>query len=121
MKTVLIIEDNLAIRENMAEMLELEGYKVFVASNGEKGKALARKKLPDIILCDIMMPEINGHEVFNQLKQDSTTADIPFIFVSAKVEKKEIQAGLDIGANGYVGKPFSLKVLIKKLKRCLSK
>jgi len=121
MKTVLIIEDNFDIRENTAELLELEGYTVLTAPNGKEGHAMAREKLPHVILCDVMMPEMNGYELLKQLKQDAVTANIPFIFVSASVERKEIQAGLDMGANGYLGKPFAQEDLMKELKRCLSK
>lgn len=121
MKTVLIIEDNLEIRENTAEILELEGYNVITASGGKIGQTLAKEKQPDIILCDVMMPEVDGYEVIKKLKQDTDTANIPFIFVSASVERKEIQVGLDLGANGYLGKPFTFPDLKKELERCLTK
>lgn len=119
MKTVLIIEDNLEISENTAELLELEGYSVISAPNGKTGKNLAKEKLPDIILCDIMMPDITGYEVLDQLKRDSDTSAIPFIFISASAEKKEIQEGLNRGAKGYLAKPFTQEALLKELKHCL--
>lgn len=119
MKTILIIEDNDEIRENVVEMLELEGYSVLHAINGKSGLALAREKRPDIILCDIQMPDENGYQVFNGLKNDSETADIPFIFLTASAEKKEVEAGLGMGANGYIRKPFESEELFETLTRCL--
>lgn len=121
MKTVLLIEDNHDIRENTHEMLELEGYKVLVAMNGKIGLALAREKIPDIILCDIMMPEADGYEVFNGLKNDQSTAGIPFIFLTASAEKSEVEAGLGMGANGYIRKPFEPEELFETLSKCLEK
>lgn len=119
MKTILVIEDNHAIRDNTCELLELEGYKVIIAANGKTGLALAREKKPDIILCDIMMPEANGYEVFRGLKNDAVTAIIPFIFLTASVEKEEVEAGLRMGASGYIRKPFETKELLETITLCL--
>lgn len=119
MKTVLVIEDNAHIRENACEMLELEGYKAIFAVNGKTGIALAKQSKPDIILCDIEMPEADGYEVFNALRQDSATAQIPFIFLTASVEKKEIAMGLSMGAVGYIKKPFESKELFDTIANCL--
>jgi len=119
MKTILLIEDNTAIRENTCELLELEGYKVIFASNGKIGIALAKEKKPDIILCDIWMPETDGYEVFNQLNSDTETAHIPFIFLTASVEKNEIEAGYAMGAVGYIKKPFDSKELFDTIAKCL--
>jgi CheY-like chemotaxis protein len=121
MKTVLIIEDNLEIRENTAELLELEGYFVIAAIHGKEGHELAKKKLPDAIICDIRMPELNGYQLYTLLKEDAATSNIPFIFASVCAEKKEIQAGLDMGADGYLTQPFTLEILLTELKRCLNK
>jgi CheY-like chemotaxis protein len=106
MKTVLFIEDNNDIRENTCELLELEGYNVIFAENGKIGLALAKANHPDIIVCDIQMPEIDGYEVLNILKNDPSTSQIPFIFLSASVEKKNISIGLNMGAKAYIQKPF---------------
>ena len=119
MKTVLIIEDNTDIRENTCELLELEGYRVFFAENGKIGLILAKENKPDIIICDILMPEVNGYEVLNGLKSDPDTAAIPFIFLTASVERKDIQAGLDMGAKGYIQKPFDPQELFDTIERCL--
>ena len=121
MKTILLIEDNHDIRENTHEMLELEGYKVLVAMNGKTGLAMAKEKIPDIILCDIMMPEADGNEVFNGLKKDLSTAGIPFIFLTASAEKSEVEAGLGMGANGYIRKPFEPDELFDTIIECLEK
>ena len=119
MHRILLIEDNLEIRENTAEMLSLHGYDVTTAENGTIGLDLARQLLPDLILCDIMMPGTDGYGVFRGLKAHAPTASIPFVFVTASVEKREIQAGLDLGANGYIRKPFEVEDLLAEVKRCL--
>ncbi|MGZ3862124.1 MAG: response regulator [Bacteroidia bacterium] len=121
MKTVLIIEDNLEIRENAAELLELEGYSVIIAADGNAGEKLAKEKLPDLIICDIMMPGITGYEVLERLKQNNATSTIPFIFASASAEKKEIQEGLNKGAQGYLAKPFTHDDLMSEIRRWLKK
>ncbi len=115
MKTILVIEDNREIRENTCELLELKGYEVIPAMNGRVGLALAKERKPDIILCDIMMPETNGYEVFAGLKEDPTTANIPFIFVTASVERHEVETGLGMGADGYIRKPFDSKELFETI------
>jgi CheY-like chemotaxis protein len=120
MKTVLIIEDNNDIRENTCEMLELRGYKVISANNGIVGLALAREIKPDIIFCDILMPESTGYEVFNGLKEDPSTASIPFIFLTASVEKSEVETGLGMGAKGYLSKPFEANELFAMIRKCLN-
>jgi len=119
MTKILVIEDNEDIRENTCELLELEGYQVLVADNGKIGLDLAKKQLPDLILCDIMMPEANGYEVCIALKDDVSTAAIPFIFISASVEKKAIDAGISMGAAEYIQKPFDPQELFDAIKRCV--
>ena len=84
MKTILLIEDDIVLRENTAELLELANYKVITAANGQMGLKLAKQKLPDLIVCDIMMPELDGYETLQALSQNSKTKRIPFIFLSAK-------------------------------------
>lgn len=121
MTKVLLIEDNLEIRENTTEILELEGYVVEVAENGVVGIEKAKEKLPDIILCDIMMPEADGQEVIRQLKKNNSTSKIPFVFITASVEKKEIEAGLEMGAIGYIRKPFEGGELLTTVEQCLKK
>jgi len=116
---VLLIEDNLEIRENISEILELEGYEVEVAQNGVVGIRMAKETLPDIVLCDIMMPEADGWEVIKQLKDDKKTSGIPFVFITASVEKKEVEEGSKLGAVGYILKPFEPAELLTTLKNVL--
>ncbi|QEM02572.1 response regulator [Mucilaginibacter rubeus] len=118
MRTILLIEDNDDIRENTCELLELEGYKVISALNGERGMLLAAQRLPDLILCDIMMPGPDGYEVFNGLHANPLTANIPFIFLTASAETKEVAAGLKMGACGYIRKPFGPEELFEAINLC---
>lgn len=112
MALILVIEDNLEIRENITEMLALSGHEVIIAENGAIGISMALENLPHIILCDILMPEASGYEVFKNLNGNAATADIPFVFVTASAEKSEVQAGLDMGAHGYIRKPFEMEELL---------
>ncbi|HTK19505.1 MAG TPA: response regulator [Mucilaginibacter sp.] len=120
MKTILLIEDNNDIRENTCELLELEGYKVMLALDGKTGLILATEHLPDVILCDIMMPGADGYEVFNGLKANPATQTIPFIFLTASAEKKEVAVGLQMGASGYIRKPFEPKELFETIRQSLN-
>ncbi len=120
MKTILVIDDNATIRENACEMLELQGYRAIFAVDGKAGIGSAKQNRPDLILCDIMMPGADGYEVFNVLRKDPETARIPFIFLTAAVEKKEIEAGLGMGAKGYILKPFEEEVFFDTIARCLT-
>jgi len=119
MYRVLIIEDNLEIRENTAEMLSIEGFSVSTAGDGERGIELARQEKPDIILCDIMMPGRNGYEICSILKKDPLTSSIPIIFVTAKTESRDKDIGLKAGADGYINKPFELESLLETINSCL--
>jgi CRP/FNR family cyclic AMP-dependent transcriptional regulator len=121
MKKVLIIEDNSDVRENLAEILTLSGYEAIVAENGKAGTALAQAELPDLILCDIMMPELDGYGVLHILSRQSTTADIPFIFLSAKAEKDDFRKGMSLGADDYITKPFDDVVLLQTIENRLKK
>jgi CheY-like chemotaxis protein len=112
MKTVLIIEDNLEIRENTGEILELTGFNVLSADNGRYGIDLAMDVIPDVILCDIMMPGIDGYEVIRQLKSNPITASIPFIYLTASGENSEVKLAMDMGACGYIRKPFDVDELV---------
>lgn len=114
---ILLIEDNHDVRENTAEILELSGYKVITASNGKEGVELAQTKIPDLIICDIMMPELDGYEVLRILKKSSSTATIPFIFLTAKGESSDRQQSID--ADAYVTKPFDDKNLLSTIETCL--
>jgi len=121
MKTILLIEDDRALRENTEELLELSGYTVSTAPNGKIGIQLAKELLPDIIICDIMMPEVDGYGVLRDLSSDVKTKHIPFIFLSAKTEHKEIRKGMDLGADDYLTKPFEEEDLISAIESRLAK
>ncbi|NKI25752.1 response regulator [Arenibacter sp. 6A1] len=121
MKKILLIEDDLALRENTAELLELSGYEVTTASNGKIGIETAMELLPDLIVCDIMMPEVNGYGVLQAISEKEATKNIPFIFLSAKTEHKEIRKGMDMGADDYLTKPFEEEDLISAVESRLAK
>lgn len=121
MKTILLIEDDSALRENTAELLELSGYTVFTAPNGKIGIEKAKKESPSIIICDIMMPEIDGYGVLEAVASEEKTKHIPFIFLSAKTEHKEIRKGMDMGADDYLTKPFDEEELLSAVESRLAK
>ena len=115
MKKILVIEDEAALREEIVTWLSLEGYEVLEAENGRKGLEIALEAAPDIILSDIMMPELSGKEVLNFLVQKAGF-DIPFLFMSALAEREDIRAGMIMGADDYITKPFSRTDLLNSLK-----
>ena len=121
MKKVLLIEDDFSLRENTAEILELSGYDVIMAPNGKLGVDLAKNHAPDIIVCDIMMPELDGYGVLQELSTHDNTKHIPFIFLSAKTERSEIRKGMDLGADDYLTKPFEEEELLSALESRLAK
>lgn len=121
MKTVLIIEDNDDIRENTAEILQLAGYNVYQAPNGKQGVDLANQHKPDIILCDIMMPELDGYGVLYMLSKNVDTASIPFIFLTAKAERLDFRKGMEMGADDYITKPFDDIELLNAIESRLQK
>lgn len=105
-KKVLVIDDNNDIRENTAEILELAGYKTYTAENGKRGVELAIKEKPAVIVCDIMMPELDGYGVLHLLRKNADTQNIPFIFLTAKTERSDFRKGMEMGADDYITKPF---------------
>ncbi|MFD1614084.1 response regulator [Gelatiniphilus marinus] len=121
MKTVLLIEDDAVLRANTAELLELSGYKVFTASNGITGIEMAKMHRPDIIVCDIMMPELDGYAVLDKLSKNKSTKTIPFIFLSAKTERADVRKGMNLGADDYITKPFTEDDLISAIESRLAK
>jgi CRP-like cAMP-binding protein/CheY-like chemotaxis protein len=106
MKKILLIEDNLEIRENIAEILSLANYEVAQAENGKVGVEMAKAQKPDLIICDIMMPQLDGYGVLHLLSKNPDTAGIPFIFLTAKSEKEDFRKGMNLGADDYLIKPF---------------
>ena len=121
MKRILLIEDDVALRENTAELLELSDYTVSTAPNGKIGIQKAKAETPDLIICDIMMPEIDGYGVLEAVASDPLTSNIPFIFLSAKTEHKEIRKGMDMGADDYLTKPFEELELLSAVESRLAK
>jgi DNA-binding NarL/FixJ family response regulator len=104
-KKILIIEDQAPMRRNVALMLELEGYATCVAENGRVGIEVARKERPDLILCDVMMPELDGYAVVQTLREDASFANTPFIFLTAKSDRGDVRIGMNFGADDYLTKP----------------
>lgn len=121
MKTILIIEDDKTLRENTAEFLKEEGYTVIFAEDGLIGVQLAMKHLPDLILCDIMMPNMNGYDFYKTIQQIKITSTIPLVFLTAKSEREDIRAGMQLGADDYITKPFDLNELLQTVKVRLEK
>ncbi|GAA4304294.1 response regulator [Nibribacter koreensis] len=120
-KRILIIEDNVDIRESSTEILELSGYDVLQAPDGKAGVDLAFAQLPDLILCDIMMPELDGFGVLYLLHKNPDTVNIPFIFLTAKAERVDIRKGMEMGADDYLTKPFDDMELLVAVERRLAK
>jgi len=120
-KTILLIEDNMEMSENIASILELEHYHVLTAANGKIGVTMAQQHYPDLILCDIMMPELDGYGVFHVLRKDDKTGSIPFVFLTAKADKSEIRTGMNLGADDYITKPFEGSDLLKVIEVRLTK
>lgn len=121
MSKILVIEDNDEIRENIVEILELASYKVNVAKNGKQGVEVAIAGLPDVILCDIMMPELDGYGVLYLLNKNTETTNIPFIFITSKSERLDLRKGMEMGADDYLTKPFGRLELLNAIEIRLKK
>lgn len=121
MKKILIIEDDVAIRETVADILELEGYDYRQASNGREGVQVARDYHPDLILCDVMMPELNGYGVLLELQSDPQTDKIPFIFLTARATRQDLRKAMSMGADDYITKPFTSTDLVEAVENRLRK
>lgn len=120
-KKILLIEDNKDVRENTAEILQLANYEVVTAINGKEGVELAQKELPDLIICDIMMPVLDGYGALHLLSKNEQTAAIPFIFLTAKAERSDFRKGMEMGADDYVTKPFDDIELLNAIESRLKK
>ncbi len=112
MKRILVIDDEAKLRRQFADLLAAEGFTVIEARNGREGIDLARREHPDLVMCDITMPEMNGHRVLETLRQEPATAHLPFIFLTGWSEKGDIRAGMNLGADDYLTKPVSPDDLI---------
>src|SRR5689334_22691162 len=120
-KKIVLIEDNPEVRENTTEILELAGYQVTSAPNGKVGVELVQRDKPDLIICDIMMPDLDGYGVLHILSKKPETAVIPFIFLTAKTEKMDIRKGMNLGADDYLTKPFDDTDLLNAIEARLQK
>ena len=121
MKKILVIEDEPEMRENLVTILKLEGFGAVAAANGRAGIDAARREKPDLVICDVMMPELDGHAVLEALRKDTEAARIPFIFLTACGEKRDVRAGMNLGADDYLTKPVAkadlLAAIAARLKR----
>jgi DNA-binding NarL/FixJ family response regulator len=121
MTKILIVEDEPAMRANLFDVLELEGYQPLAAANGTEGVELARREKPDLILCDVLMPDMDGYAVLAALRGDADTANLPFIFLTAKAEHSDVRAGMNLGADDYLVKPVPLEELLAAIRARLER
>lgn len=121
MTKILVIDDEESIRENLLELLEAEEFETIGAENGVVGIKLATEQIPDLILCDVMMPESDGYDVIKALRSNSATATIPFIFLTAKADKSDTRKGMELGADDYLTKPCTANELINAIATRLDK
>jgi DNA-binding response OmpR family regulator/two-component sensor histidine kinase len=118
---ILLIEDEQYIRENMQELLEAKGYNVHAATNGKQGVLEAIDYRPNLILCDIMMPKMDGFKVLEQVRKTTSIQNTPFIFLTAKVDKNDVRHGMEMGADDYITKPFTAKELVNAIEARLKR
>lgn len=116
---ILIIEDQATMRRNVALMLQLEGYNALTAANGVEGLETARREHPDLILCDVMMPEMDGHDCLRALREDESLRHTPFIFLTAKGDRNDVREGLGLGADAYLTKPVVREDLLSAVDQWL--
>ncbi len=121
MKNILIIDDEVEIRNNIQEILELSDFDTLIAENGLQGVQLAKDKHPDLIICDLMMPELDGYSVLTQLRHNFSTATIPLIFLTARADKSDLRRGMELGADDYLTKPFHPDELLQAINTQLHK
>ena len=119
MATLLVIEDEAPLRANIVRLLTAEGYRVITAADGDEGIRRAREERPDLVICDILMPLVDGYGVLATLRSRPETAATPFIFLTASADKEDLARGLQSGANDYVTKPFKIAELLAAIRRRL--
>jgi DNA-binding NarL/FixJ family response regulator len=120
-KIILVIEDEPEMQRNIITILEMEGFQTLRASNGRAGIELARVQRPDLVLCDVMMPELDGHGVLESLRENESTVGIPFIFLTARGEKSDVRAGMNLGADDYLAKPVDADELLEAIRARLER
>ncbi|MEB3273226.1 MAG: response regulator [Prochlorothrix sp.] len=121
MTAILVIEDEPQVRRNIQDILELSGFSVQSAATGHQGVALAQQMLPDLIISDVMMPEMDGFEVVQALKNQPETARIPFIFLTAKASRQDWRQAMNLGADDYLTKPFTPQELLEAIQTRLQR
>jgi CheY-like chemotaxis protein len=121
MTKVLVIEDEPVIRENIIDLLGAENFDAIGAEDGAQGMQLARDQMPDLILCDVLLPQLDGYHVIQQLQQDPATTAIPYIFITAEVERPARRGDLRIHASDYLAKPFTRNELLAAINTRLNK
>ncbi len=121
MKRILIIEDETQTRRNIATILRMEGYEPLLAADGREGVEVARREKPALILCDVMMPELDGHGVIRELRSEESTGHIPFIFLTAKGERNDVRTGMNLGADDYITKPVTATELLAAVQARLAR
>lgn len=121
MKRILVIEDEPEMRRNITALLRHKGYEPLAAENGRLGVEMARREKPDLILCDVMMPELDGYGVLRELQGDGQLAVIPFIFLTARGEKEDLRSGMNLGADDYLTKPVANNDLVQAIEARLSR
>lgn len=119
MRKVLIIEDDVNVIENLQDILEQQDYQTITATDSSLGILLSQKEEPDLILCDVMMPNLDGYGVLQAVRQHQLTETIPLIFVTGKTERAAVQRGIQLGADAYIGKPFTTDELLNTVETCL--
>jgi DNA-binding NarL/FixJ family response regulator len=121
MTRILVIEDERVMRRNLVTLLELENYQVTAAENGRRGVELAKANPPDLIVCDVMMPGLDGYGVLRELTREDLTAEVPFIFLTAKGERCDVRAGMNLGADDYLVKPVNQEELLEAIEARLQR
>jgi two-component system, OmpR family, alkaline phosphatase synthesis response regulator PhoP len=121
MKTILIIEDEVTVRESLVDLLEIEGFRAIAADNGKAGLKMAQTENPDLVLCDISMPELDGFSVLQNIRENPDTGTLPFIFLTARTTKIEFRRGMELGADDYLFKPFTVDELLSAISARLNK
>jgi two-component system sensor histidine kinase/response regulator len=121
MKKILVIEDETSVRQNLVDLLSTEGFLPIEARDGEEGARLAWEMLPDVILCDITMPKMDGFGVLSKIGRDPATATIPFLFLTARTEREDLRQGMNMGADDYIMKPFSIDDVLHAIRTRLDK
>jgi DNA-binding NarL/FixJ family response regulator len=121
MSKIVVIEDQPQMRRNIAFMLEMEQFEVFAAENGREGLELVRQHKPDLVICDVMMPQVDGYAVLEQLRKEPETATLPFIFLTAKGDKPDVRQGMNLGADDYLTKPVGRVDLLAAIRSRLAR